>query len=767
MYYQFLPAENFHLGSKIQESALHSDLKEYLINNSYRNLYSFQEEAFQSIMGGKHTAIIAPTASGKTEAFILPIFQKILTSQTEWGGFRSIEREVQAVLMYPTKSLARDQYQKLSQIGKNVGITLAVFDGDTPKSKRLKIRKNPPDILLTNPDILNWHLRNPNSDMRALISKAKYFVLDELHTYIGAFGSNVYFLIKRLKRLLPDAQFIGASATISNPESFTEQIFGPQATIIKCQEGRNSPLHFAILLPEDKATSTTIVQAIQTLIGDKRKLLVFANTHRLAELINLLAQERGIYSAVHRAGLPVRYRNLVEQSFKSNELDVLVATPTLELGIDIGTVDGVISALVSYTRLTQRIGRAGRKGQESVALLVLNQDDPISEFYAAHPQVYLSDYDPAYIEPQNERIAYHQILGACCDQPIKQKEFPDFKTTIQKLNDDKLIYLTPEGDYAPHWREATRALKSHSMRGVGDTIHIRHGSRTIGERAMPIALEELHPGAIYFNAGRKYKSKSFSFIGYSGFAQVESLPVTSQYRTTALSTALPKYLKTFTERDVFGVRVLFGLLQITKKVTGFVTKNLYSGALIKEDTLDKPIEYTYLTHGFIFKAPAIPKRIFDPHLKKTGPLKKNLGMKPDFYSAPTEEILTTGAYHALEHVLIEGSNMLTGGGSRELGGISIGKTGTIIVHDALPGGSGLSKLLYTRLEEALSRSYAILKHCSCKTIDGCPRCTYSYQCGNNNRPLFKDGALQGIKVILDNTPTQVEIKDYSIFDTFV
>ncbi|MHA2407422.1 MAG: DEAD/DEAH box helicase [Candidatus Ranarchaeia archaeon] len=433
VFYQFLPAKNFQQGSKIKDSSLHPDLKEYLVNNGYQKLYSFQEQAIQSIIDGKNTVIIAPTASGKTEAFILPIFQKILDSHSKWGGFRSIEREVQAVLMYPTKSLARDQYQKISHIGKHIGITVAVFDGDTPKKERLKIRKNPPDILLTNPDILNWHLRNPNSDLRAIINTAKYIVLDELHTYIGAFGSNVYFLIKRLERLLENAQFIGSSATISNPEDYAKQMFGSKVSIIKCQEGRNSPLHFAILLPKDQATSTSIVHAIQTLIKDKRKLLVFANTHRLAELINLLAQERGIYSAVHRAGLPVRYRNLVEQSFKSNELDVLVATPTLELGIDIGTVDGVISALVSYTRLIQRIGRAGRKGQESIALLVLNKDDPISEFYSANPQVYLSDYDPAYIEPRNERIAYHQILGACCDRPINNKEFSDF-TDKMRIN---------------------------------------------------------------------------------------------------------------------------------------------------------------------------------------------------------------------------------------------------------------------------------------------------------------------------------------------
>ncbi len=766
VYYQHFPAGVFPRGGKIKESILHTDLKEYLLNRGFEWLYTFQEEAFHAILKGTHTLIIAPTASGKTEAFILPILQCILNSQSQWGGFRSIEREVHAILMYPTKSLARDQYQKLAKIGKHLGITLAVFDGDTPKGERMKIRKNPPDILLTNPDILSWHLRDPHSDLRSLLTNVKHFVLDELHTYIGAFGTNVHFLIRRLKRLLPKAQFIGSSATISNPEDFAHQMFGPGVTVITCHEGRNAPLDFAMVSPEHQATSTAIVQILETMVADGRKLLIFANTHRLAELINLLAQEHGIYSAVHRAGLPAKYRNLVEQAFRSNELDALVATPTLELGIDIGTVDGVVSALVSFPRLIQRMGRAGRKGQESIALLVLNNDDPISEYYTANPNAYLTDFDPAYIEPHNERIAYHQILGACCDRPLHSSEFPEFKSTIQQLCDHHLIYQTPEGEFVPHWREATQQLKRFNLRGVGEAIQIRQGKRTIGERAMPFALEELHQGAVYFNAGRKYVSRSFSFFGSSGFAQVEALPVSYPHRTKALSTALPKYLETYTQRYVFGLKVLFGLLQITKTVTGFVTQHLYNGSLIKEEKLEKPIEYTYKTHGFVFKAPPLPNELFSPYL--TTPMNTELNKtNPEGSKGTTMEVLRTGAYHALEHVLIEGSNMLTGGGSRELGGVSVGSSGTIIVHDALPGGSGLSKLLYSRLEDGFSRSQAILKHCKCTTVDGCPRCTYSYQCGNNNRPLFKAGALESLNRILKKVPSSVDIKDYSTLETFV
>jgi DEAD/DEAH box helicase domain-containing protein len=116
--------------------------------------------------------------------------------------------------------------------------------------------------------------------------------------------------------------------------------------------------------------------------------------------------------------------------------------------------------------------------------------------------------------------------------------------------------------------------------------------------------------------------------------------------------------------------------------------------------------------------------------------------------AITEEELIVGGFHALEHTLIESSDMLTGGGRNAMGGVSMGSSGLIFIYDGSPGGSGLSKLLFDRLEEALRRVTVILNECPCKALEGCPACTFSYQCGNNNTPLFKDGALEAAQMVL-------------------
>ena len=128
----------------------------------------------------------------------------------------------------------------------------------------------------------------------------------------------------------------------------------------------------------------------------------------------------------------------VEDDFRRGELDLLVSTPTLELGIDIGDLEGVVSMLVGITRLTQRIGRAGRKGQDSIAVLALRPNDAISTYYREHLDDYFMDIDPAYVEPLNEVVAYHQLLSAALDLPITKDEFMEFQPILEQLQMDEI-----------------------------------------------------------------------------------------------------------------------------------------------------------------------------------------------------------------------------------------------------------------------------------------------------------------------------------------
>ena len=190
------------------------------------------------------------------------------------------------------------------------------------------------------------------------------------------------------------------------------------------------------------------------------------------------------------------------------------------------------------------------------------------------------------------------------------------------------------------------------------------------------------------------------------------------------------------EKKVFGLTVQYCDLEIIENVVGYTIEDIYTSELINQKVLDPPIEYTFKTKGFVFRLPK-PKNVIT-----------------DCSEIPCDEILM-GAFHAVEHVLIESSSMLTGGGSSEIGGISMGDSGVVFVYDGAKGGSGLSKLLYDKLSEGIQRSLEILIGCSCTSIDGCPRCTYSYQCGNNNQPLHKMGAIETLQLVVKGIQTKV------------
>jgi len=753
--YKLFREEKGEFGPSISDLPLSDELKEYLKHQGITKLFTFQYEAIQKILSGHDVVIVAPTGNGKTEAFLLPIAQRIIESSQKWGPLRDFKKSVQAIFIYPTKALARDQLQKFKKLEAFTGLSFAVFDGDTPQSERKKILENPPDVLITNPDILHYHLLR-RSKYRRLFLTAKYVVLDEIHQYTGAFGTNVHFVLRRLERLAGKFQLIGASATIGNPDEFGKMLFNRDVKTVICKHGRRGRLHFLMLYPVERSTSTMIAEIVSLLVKSNYKTLSFANSHKMAEIINLLIRKMGIKSAVHRAGLTEEVRHKIEDDFKRNRLRALVATPTLELGIDIGDLDSVVSMIIGFSRLVQRIGRAGRKGQESIAILALRNDDPISNYYRQRPDDYFSDIDPAYIEIHNEVIGYYQLLAAAMDKVMKKDEFREFVSIIDRLLKDRLLFETGNV-LTPNRKKAMRILLDYNIRGIGDTVDIYEGKKRIGERAMPMAARELHPGAVYLHGGVLYESVEFHFERESrGYAILKRLPESYAYKTTPLRTTQPEILEVLDRKIVYGLEVLYCKLKITEIVQGYTISEIMSDKTIEIRMLDEPIYYTFETVGFVFSVPS-PEKSVEEYI--TSP---NL---PE--GLEDESDLIGGAFHAVEHVLIESSGMLTGGGSSEIGGISMGTSGIIFVYDGIPGGSGLSKLLYNKLDVAFQRALRVLEGCTCKRIDGCPACTYSYQCGNNNRPLFKIGAIEVLKKVTQKVKAVVDVKNYNIYKPIV
>ena len=733
--YKILEPQEPKYGCKPEEVHLMETIAPSLDKIGIEKLYEFQEQAWRSILDGKNTVIVAPTGAGKTEAFACPIIGKIHQEVSQAKTMGVARRQIRALFIYPTKALTRDQLPKLESLAEPLGVSIAIFDGDTPRRERDGLIQEPPDIIATNFDMLHLHLMH-RTRFSLLLKKIKFLVVDEVHYYTGIFGTNVHFVLKRLRRICGGYQWMAASATIENPKEFTSQLFGDDPTLIQSDQIRRSRMHFAMLFPSLRSHRSLALDLVEKTVKNHYGTIVFSSSHLGAELTAFYGRKKGIDIAVHRAGLLPTFRKTVEENFKKGILTAIAATPTLELGIDIGRVDAIVSDLVPVTRLIQRTGRAGRRGQESLAFLVLRDSDPISQYYKNHPEDYFKDVEPAYIDPSNPVIADFHILAAALDNPLRTDEFGGYEKNIERLEEAGLLKRIGE-KIVPEYRQVLQVLKNFDIRGTGETVSILLGDKRIGERSMPLAMVELHKDAIYFLGGWRYRSKKFHFRGNTGYAEVERIPANYPYYTKALLDEWPTITSVLEKKTIKGIEVSYCNLLIEKRVVGYtnieIGKELGRGERMM---LDEPISYSFGTKGFGFKAP-VPRNSLENAEEKNV---DNVAM---------------GSFHATEHVIIEGSNMITGGASRDMGGISLGASGLIFVHDGSPGGNGASKALFDRLDKAYERGFKILSECPCASISGCPRCTYSYRCGNNNEFLHKLAAREVLERTLKGEETNL------------
>jgi len=722
--YKVLTNPEPEMGSSVEDLGLDESISNHLKEIGIEQFYKFQEESIQEISFGENVIIEAPTASGKTEAFLIPVIQKIKKESSNARG-------VFAVFVYPTKALSRDQYPKILKFAEKIGIEVQVFDGDTEQTERRKILESPPHILVTNFDVLHYHLWH-QTKFSSLLSTIKVLVVDETHVYSGIFGSNVHYIIKRLKRVCSNKiQFVVASATLEDAKNFCEQLFGVKMKIIH-GSGKKGQTDFVMLFPSLRTQRSLMIDLTKKMTEKNHKTMVFNNSHLNSELLAIQARKQKINIKVHRAGLMANYRRSVEQEFKSDKLPAISCTPTLELGIDVGNVDCVISSTIPVNRLIQRIGRAARKGQRGYAFLALG-NDPISQYYKNHPDDYFEDVEKSYIDPKNPFVEEFQVLAMACDKPISKHELKEHEDVIkQHIEKENLILYNNR--IIPNFDKIASLLNDYSIRGIGKSLDIFLNEKKVGDRVLPIALEELHKDAIYFLAGVRYKVRE---CGYPqrNFAKLERISRDYPYYTKALTEEWPTIETVFETRKAYGVQVAFCKLHIQKKVYGYV--NIELGQEITQGqkvSLDSPLEYDFITKGIVFHAP-----------RPINEIKK----------AEDEEYTEASGYHATEHVVIEGSNMITGGVSQDLGGISLGVSGLIFIYDGAIGGNGASKALFDRFEKALERSMFIVKECPCQSEAGCPRCTFSYRCGNNNEFLHKHSALEILQRINNGEETKL------------
>ncbi|MCL4372217.1 DEAD/DEAH box helicase [Candidatus Marsarchaeota archaeon] len=335
----------------------------------YGTFTEIQKISMPAIEAHKNVLIIAPTGSGKTEAAMLPIIKE-LSESTERKG-------IKVLYITPLRALNRDMILRLEQLCKYFSISVSVRHGDTTNSERSRQARNPPQILITTPETLQSIL--PTKYLGEALSQLKYIVIDEIHElYYNKRGAQLSLAMERLEEKSHGFIRIGLSATISNPEKVAKFLCGDRDCEIVSAQIRKMP-KLTVCMPQSSKLSEELkekfgldkpsaarLNRISTEIAEGTSTLVFANTRQIVEAIgsrllyiNKIEPFGGI--GVHHSSLERDERIKTENEFKSGILKGLLATSSLELGIDIGSINKVIQygSPRQALRLMQRVGRSG------------------------------------------------------------------------------------------------------------------------------------------------------------------------------------------------------------------------------------------------------------------------------------------------------------------------------------------------------------------------------------------------------------------------
>ncbi len=672
---------------------LSSTIKNVFASRGIEHLYRHQAEGILQVQEGKNVVVVAPTAGGKSEVFIVPAVDGAVNGEN-------------TLLLYPTKALARDQHLRFSEFAL-YGVRTETYDGDTAQGKREKIRANPPQIIISNMDMLHFILLN-NRLFTKFFEKLKYVVLDEVHTYSGIFGAHASNVLWRLKRLIKkkfnrDIQFIATSATVGNAKEFCEGLCGEEFVLVEGNSSPRSEFHHLLVSPSESYS----VAALRIADELGRKALIFGNSHSLVERMGLMASRMNIPLAVYRSGLRQGDRRRIESDFKAGRIKYLATTSALELGIDIGNTDVVVLAGFpgTITRVRQRIGRCGRKGK-GYGIFVA-KESPLDQYYIENKDEYLhGEPENCYINPKNENVRKLHTLSAAKDLMFSPEEVnEETLKIIESLEEEEL--LKKWGNFYSITKEGAMRARLINLRSAGASVKIYNSEneKRIGERGIGMAIKELFEGAIYLHGGRAYLSKKLDLEKME--AWVEPMDRQVEEYTSALSNKSAEVVEELASRECLGHKLFFGKVHITEEVYGFIIKDVFGATKIAEHTFETPYIYEYDTYALWLD---VEDMVYDI---------------PEFGDG----------LHAFEHVSISMMPAITGADPKELGGLSY-PSGRMYVYDSVEDGNGVTQVVFSKFEKIVQMTKDRLEKCDCEK--GCPKCILDPMCGNDNRYLNKE-----------------------------
>ncbi|RSU53181.1 ligase-associated DNA damage response DEXH box helicase [Sphingomonas sp. S-NIH.Pt15_0812] len=389
-----------------------------------------QRDMLVEARAGRHALLVATTGAGKTLAGFLPTLAELIEAPRD--GLHTL-------YVSPLKALAVDIQRNLVNPIDEMGLDIRVETrtGDTPSDRKARQRIKPPHILLTTPESLSLLLSYPDS--ATMFAGLRTMVVDEVHAFAtGKRGDLLALAMARLQRIAPDLRRVALSATVADPDGYRAWL-APDGDIDTVSLVRGEPgaaPRIEILLPQDRVpwsghSGRYAAEQVMTEIAAHKTSIVFCNTRSLAELIFQdlwKANAQGLPIGVHHGSLALEARRKVEAAMASGRLRALVATSSLDLGVDWGDVDCVIQmgAPKGSSRLLQRIGRANHRLDEaSEAILVPGNRFEYLEARAALDAVAAGELDPDLFRPGALDVLAQHVMACACAGPFRQEDLLD------------------------------------------------------------------------------------------------------------------------------------------------------------------------------------------------------------------------------------------------------------------------------------------------------------------------------------------------------
>ena len=687
-------------------------LRAVLESRGVKRLYSHQRRALDLAQTGKDFVVITPTASGKTMCYNLPVLSEILR-----------DNESRALYLFPTKALSSDQVAELYEIIKamDAPIKAITFDGDTPVSARKAIRQAG-HIVVTNPDMLHAGILPHHTKWVKLFENLKYIVIDEIHAYRGVFGSNLANVIRRLKRICEfygaHPQFICCSATIANPRELAERLTGRPMELIAESGAPTGEKHVIFYNPPVVNRQLNIRDsALKQTFGISRLLLkngvhsiVFARSRLMVEVLarrlkdqcrNALGEAPNVRA--YRGGYLPSLRHQIEQELRAGQVDIVVSTNALELGIDIGRLD--VCVLCGYpgtiASTWQQAGRAGRR-QGVSALIMVATSSPLDQYIIAHPEYFFSQPpEHALINPDNLYILLNHFKCAAYELPFEDGEqFGDVEATpelLEYLCEQNILNHVGNRYY---WTAEEFPQAGISLRSASDQnfliidISVPGKRRVIGEMDRFTVPMLLHQYAIYLHEGRQYQVEELDFDDKKAYVRA----VDVDYYTDANLTVTMKVLDVFREKPgvmakAAGEVLVSSIVTLFKKMKLDTQENLGWGPVTLPE-LEMQTTACWWT---------LPDSIADKYTR--------------------EEL--QGAMVGISHIIEHIAPVFLMCSPRDIGVVyhvrdPFTNRPTLFLYDNCAGGVGLSDRVYEMDDELFKEARRMLMDCPC--ADGCPSC---------------------------------------------